>query len=60
MTATVEAHKWMRYWGWNYTDGAMLKRDAAGVVIAHQGDPVWEADLDKACEKVTRLRAAPA
>lgn len=52
-----EVKSWMRWWGWSYTDGAMLKRDGNGVVIAHRGDAVWEADIDKAEQTINRMRA---
>lgn len=48
MARLDEVKSWMRWWGWSETDGAMLKRDFHGVVIAHRGDAVWEADIDKA------------
>lgn len=57
MTRLAEVKSWMRWWGWKETDGAMLKRDAAGVVIAHRGDAVWEADIDKAEQTIDRLSA---
>jgi hypothetical protein len=55
MARLAEVKSWMRWWGWSETDGAMLKRDRNGQVIAHRGDAVWEADMDKAIELDERL-----
>lgn len=50
MSRLDEVKSWMKWWGWGYTDGAMLKRDVNGNVIARRGDAAWEADIDKAIE----------
>ncbi len=49
---------WMHFWGWSEADGTMLKRDADGIVVAHRGDAVWEADLDRAIERENKVRGA--
>lgn len=58
MSRLDEVKSWMRFWGWSYTDGAMLKRDFDGNVIAHRGDAVWEADIDKAIDFEARANGA--
>ena len=56
MSRLTEVKSWMRWWGWSETDGAMLKRDVNGVVIAHRGDAIWEADIDEAIAIEDRLQ----
>jgi 23S rRNA maturation mini-RNase III len=55
MSRLAEVKSWMRWWGWRETDGAMLKRDINGFVIAHRGDAVWEADIAEAIAIEERL-----
>lgn len=55
MSRLAEVKSWMAWWGWSETDGAMLKRDAYGNVIAHRGDAVWERDIDHAIDLEVRL-----
>lgn len=57
MTRLDEVKSWMRWYGWSETDGAMLKRDAHGNVIAHRGDAVWESDIDEALAVEDRMAA---
>ncbi len=58
MARLKEVQSWMRWWGWSETDGAMLKRDQDGVVIAHRGDFVWESDMDRAIEIDEKIMAS--
>lgn len=55
MSRLDEVKSWMRWYGWSETNGAMLKRDRDGNVIAHRGDAVWEADIDVATAIEERL-----
>lgn len=56
MSAIKEVKGYMSFWGWTNQGGpGAMKFDADNKIIAHHGDAMWVADVEKASATIARI-----
>lgn len=51
-----EVKSYMEFWGWTNGGGpGAMKFDVDNKIIAHHGDATWIADVENACNTISRL-----